>query len=106
MFGGTLFGGAIQTCFVNSFPLSPARAVASDPKVFENYFEQTFTGNDLLDKNSQILNMDESGMPLDPSLPKIVAKRGYKNPSGMSSDDKEQLTNYTPKTSILVKKTG
>ena len=49
-------------------PLSYARVVGSEPTILANYFdllERTLTDNDLLDKPSQIFNLDETGMPLD-----------------------------------------
>ena len=48
--------------------------------------------NDLVDKPAQIFNMDETGMPLDPSPPLVVARRGQKHPSAVSSGDKSQIT--------------
>jgi len=75
--------------------LSYARAMASDPETIGNYFdllEHTLVENDLLDKPAQIFNMDETGMPLDPSPPRVVARRGQKHPSAVGSGDKSQIT--------------
>ena len=58
--------------------LSCARSKATCD-VIESYFEllgETLHENDLLDKPGQIFNMDESGMPLDPKLPKTVHMKG------------------------------
>ena len=76
-------------------PLSYARLMASDPDILCNYYdllERTLTENGLVDKPSHIFNLDETGMPLDPSPPLVVAKRGQKNPSAVGSGDKTQVT--------------
>ncbi|XP_064403158.1 uncharacterized protein LOC135348769 isoform X2 [Halichondria panicea] len=76
-------------------PLSYSRAVASSPQVISCYYdllEQTLTENDLLDCPSQIYNMDETGMPLDPAPPKIITVRGVKHPIKISTGNKAQLT--------------
>ena len=48
--------------------------------------------NELHDKPSQIFNLDETGMPLDPAPPQVVAGRGMKNPSAPPSGDRSQIT--------------
>ena len=76
-------------------PLSKARAQATDPAMLTRYFdllEEVLTENDLLDRPCQVFNMDESGMPLDPSHVKVVAERGVRNPVAPSSGDKAQIT--------------
>ena len=75
--------------------LSKSRALATDPKVIDRYFdilEETLNQNDLYDKPYQIYNVDETGMPLDPNPMKIVCKRGEKNPSIVTTGKKEQVT--------------
>ena len=75
--------------------LSLARANASDRGILDNYFdelESTLEMNELLDQPCFIFNMDETGMPLDPKPPKIVAYKGHKNPSQVSSGVKTQVT--------------
>ena len=55
--------------------LSAARAKASDPEMLSCYFdllEETLTEHKLLDKPSQIFNMDETGVPLNPDFPKGI----------------------------------
>ena len=72
-------------------PLSYARAVASNPEVIHRYFdllEQTILENGLANKPSQIFNLDETGMPLDPKPLSVVAKKGQKHPSAVGSGDK------------------
>ena len=75
--------------------LSIARAKATDPEVFSHYFdllESTLCEHDLLDKPSQLFNMDKTGVPLNPDLLKAFLKRGTKNPVSVSSGDKSQMT--------------
>lgn len=69
--------------------------VGSDHSIIGKYFdplEQTLIDNGLHDKPSQIFNLDETGIPLDPSAPRVVAGHGTKNPSALSSGDKAQTT--------------
>ena len=76
-------------------PLSYARVMGSDPTVIRKYYdllERTLSDNHLLDKPAQIFNLDETGMPLNPSPPLLVATRGLKNPSAVGSGDKSQIT--------------
>ncbi len=50
-------------------PLSRARACSTDPDAINRYFElleKTIVDNDLLEKPCQIINIDESGLSLDP----------------------------------------
>ena len=75
-------------------PLSMARAKATDPDVICRYFdllERTLDENNLRGKPSQIFNMDESGMPLDPKAPRIVAERGS-DATAIGSGNKSQVT--------------
>ena len=75
-------------------PLSHARVMGSDPAVIGKYFdllERTLSDNHLLDKPSQIVNLDETGMPLNHSPPHLVATRDMKNPSAIGSGDKSQI---------------
>ena len=68
-------------------PISYARAMASDPEVIDKNYDllvRTLMDNDLVDKPAQIFNMDETGMPLDPSPPLVVARRGQKHPSAVT----------------------
>ena len=59
--------------------MSLVHARASDTEMVCRYFdllERTLEENDLSGKPGQVFNMDESGMPLDPRAPKVVAERG------------------------------
>ena len=76
-------------------PPAYARVMGSDPMVINKYYdllERTLTDNDLLDKPAQIFNLDETGMPLNPSPPCLVVPRGMKNPNAIGSGDKSQIT--------------
>ena len=76
-------------------PLSRARALATDPEVISQYFvllEQTLSDNGIFNCPCQIFNMDETGVPLDPTAVKCVYERGVKNPTAPSSGDKSQIT--------------
>lgn len=78
-----------------SEPLSYIRAVSSSPDIINHYFdllESTIVDNNLLGKASQIFNMDETGMPLDPKPPFVVAPVGAKHVSCMRTGDKSQIT--------------
>ena len=75
--------------------LSIARANATDHEVLDNYFhelERTLVENNLVDKPCQIFNIDETGMPFDPSPLKVVTWKGHKHPSQVSSGSKGQVT--------------
>ncbi len=68
----------------SAVPLSLSRAIASDPTVIQNYYdelEDTLESNDIFDRPAHVFNCDESGMPLNPKCPKIISERGAKNPS-------------------------
>ena len=54
--------------------------------------EETIRSNGLIGKPNQIFNMDESGMPLSPSNPKLVFKTGTKSACAIGSGDKSQIT--------------
>ena len=74
--------------------LSLARARASDPEMVSRYFdllERTLKENDLIGKPGQVFNMDESGMPLDPKIPKVVAEQGSATVV-VGSGNKSQVT--------------
>ena len=56
---------------------------ASDANI-ENYFdllEKTIYEAEINERPCQIFNLDESGFPLNPKPPKVIAKKGYKHPS-------------------------
>ena len=75
-------------------PLSLVRAQASNPEMINRYFdllEHTLEENELTDQPGQIFNMDESGMPLDPKVPKVVADRGS-SVTMVGSGNKAQVT--------------
>ena len=78
----------------NPAPLSKARAMASNSETINAYFdllEETLDAYNLRDHPELVFNMDESGMPLNPNAPKVVAGKS-KCVTAMSSGDKTQIT--------------
>ena len=69
----------------DSFSL--AREKMTNYDVFPLFYllGETFTKYDLKDKPSQIYNCDESGMPLEHKLPRVVAIKGTKKVRQISS---------------------
>ena len=62
-------------------PTAHVRMNAVNKQVIDNYYElleDILTEHNLLDSPAQIYNMDESGIPLNPRPPNIVARRGQK----------------------------
>lgn len=75
--------------------LSNARVKGSTPDIIDAYFdilEDTLVEYNLLDKPGSVFNMDETGMPFNPKGLKVVAEKGVKNVSSISSDKKTQIT--------------
>ena len=75
--------------------VSHSRGLSGHPEVLMRYFdllEQTLKENDLLSEPSLIYNIDETGLPLDPKHPMVVAKKGQKHPVSRSTGDKAQVT--------------
>ena len=75
--------------------LSQARAIATDREVMDNYFdllEKTMIEYDLVGKPGQVLNMDESGFPLNPNSPKGIFEVGTQNAAAVNSGNKTQIT--------------
>ena len=76
-------------------PLSQARAIATDSVMFEQYFdslEKTYDEYNLHSQPGLIFNMDETGMPLNPTAPKGIFVCKNRNPVAISSGDKTQIT--------------
>ena len=66
-----------------------------EPGILGHYFdllEQTLKEHDILDKPSQIFNLDETRMPLDPTPPKVVMLKGTKHATSVTTGDKAQVT--------------
>ena len=77
----------------DSFPI--VREQATTYSVFKDYFDlldETLTKNGLKDKPAQIYNCDESGMPLQHKMPKIITVKGTKKVRQCSSGNKTQIT--------------
>ena len=75
--------------------LSYIRSIASSPDILDRYYDllqTTLEQNDLLEKPCQIWNLDESGMPLDPTPLKVACAKGAKHSRAMTSGNKKQIT--------------
>ena len=75
--------------------VSRARAMGTNKVALEKYFNllyQTLSEENLQECPCQIFNLDETGMPLDPPPPKVVAKKGQKHPTSLTSGKKSQVT--------------
>ena len=71
------------------------RMAAVNPDTLTQYFDllkDTLVEHNLLNSPSQIYNMDESGIPLDPKAPNVVALKGAKKVRYRSSGRKGQVT--------------
>ena len=75
--------------------LTYARAIAQDQSTLDHYFdllEQTLLANELISFPSRIFNVDESGFPLQPHRLPVIAEKGSKHPSTVTTGDKVQIT--------------
>ena len=91
-------------CFIKRWPqlslrkgdaFAVVREHASSREVFESHFnllDDILMKNGLKDKPSQIYNCDESGMPLQHKIPKVVSTKGTKKVRQVSSGNKTQIT--------------
>ena len=71
------------------------RLSAINEETLNHYFdmlEDVLKTHDLMDHPERIYNMDETGMPLDPPPPRIVAKKGQKKVRSRNSGRKGQVT--------------
>lgn len=68
------------------------RMDATNKQSIAHYFNLLEETLRKIDNPAQIYNMDESGMPLDPRPPNIIAKRGQKKVRYRVSGKKEQIT--------------
>ena len=71
------------------------RMDAVNEETLAEYFdllEDTLKQNDLQNSPSQIYNVDETGIPLDPKAPKILVPKGIKKPRYQSPGRKGQIT--------------
>ena len=79
----------------SAVPLAMVRVKATDRESFMRYFEileDTLKKNGIFNNPVRIYNCDETGVPLNPKRIKVVAKRGSKDVSCISGDDKAQIT--------------
>ncbi len=64
-------------------------------EVYNSYFtllEDTLREYDLIDEPAQLYNCDESGMPLEHKMPKIVTLKGSKKVRQINSNNRTQIT--------------
>ena len=83
-----------QLAMRNAVHLSRARAMASDPDTIRRYFtmlESCFKENGI-EGPDQIYNCDETGLPLNPPMQKVIMARGTKHASHITGGDKSQIT--------------
>ena len=69
--------------------------MATDYTMLQNYFDmlqETLEANGVFNQPSNICNCDETGFPLSPKAPKVISKKGLKQPSHLTSDTKSQIT--------------
>ena len=75
--------------------LGSARAKAADRGVTDQYYQalhKVLCDNNLINSPGSIFNCNETGLPLSPKSFKIVAEKGAKNPSNITSGTKTQIT--------------
>ena len=75
--------------------LTHSRINGASVPVLENYFdllETTLIQEKLTDKPCQIYNCDESGFPLSPAPPRVIAKKGEKHPSAITNLYRNQVS--------------
>ena len=95
MVGGMALNGIIQILSLGQQHLSYCRAVASSPEIIHRYYdllEQTLLDNNLFNSPSQIFDMDETGLPLEPDLPLVVVVKGQKHVVCVTTGNKAQIT--------------
>ena len=71
--------------------LAYARTVAQDQSVLDHYFdllEQTLLANELISFPSRIFNVDKSGFPLQAHKSSVIAEKGCKHPTTVTTGDK------------------
>jgi len=84
-----------EVTFRCAVPLSYARAMATDPDSLDRYYdllEDTLRENGIFNHPMHIFNCDESGLPLNPKILKVVSTVGSKNPHHVCNDTKLQIT--------------
>ena len=64
---------------------------AEDFNSYFNLLEEALKKYSLIEKPAQLYNCDESGMPLEHKLPKIIAEKGAKKVRQISSGNKTQI---------------
>ena len=76
-------------------PLSYVRLAATQQPILEKYcdlLQCTLEEYGLMNKPTQIYNLDESGVPLDTKPPLIATKHGQKHPCAPVTGDRKQIS--------------
>ena len=79
--------------------LGSARAKAADRGVIDQYYQalhKVLCDNNIINSPGSIFNCDKTGLPLSPKSFKIVAEKGAKNPSNITSGTKTVLACTCP----------
>ena len=77
----------------DSFPI--VRDQATSYTVFKSYFDllgETLVKYGIKDKTAQLYNCDQTGMPLEHKMPKVIAAKGTKKVRQFTSGTKSQIT--------------
>ena len=86
-----------QLSFRKGNPTAGVRMDCLTKETMENDFEllkDTMVENNLMESPNRIYNVDETGMPLNRSAPKIVTGRGNKKVRYRTSGNKSQITGF------------
>ena len=76
-------------------PTANVRMDCLTKETIDKYFDllkDTLVENNLMESPNRIYNVDETGMPLNHSAPKIVTGRGHKKVRYGTSGNKSQIT--------------
>ena len=76
-------------------PTANVRMDCLNNETMDKYFDllkDTLVENNLMESPNQIYNVDETGMPLNHSAPKIITRRGHKKVRYRTSGNKSQIT--------------
>ena len=76
-------------------PTANVRMNCLNKETMDKYFDllkDTLVENNLMESPNQIYNVDETGMLLNHTAPKIITRRGHKNVRYRTSGNKSQIT--------------
>ena len=83
-----------QLTLRNAVQLSRTRAMASDPDIIRRYFTmlETCLKENGIEGPDQFYNCDETGLPLNPPIQKVIMGKGTKHASHITGGDKSQIS--------------